>query len=379
MASYGQRRPSTLRLIVGVIIALVSVVTYLSRSTRNELTGKVQQVSLSTQDEVALGLQALPSLSRQYGGAANTPQARYVEEVGRRVVAQSAAAKSGYPFRFTLLSDRRTLNAFALPGGPVFITEALLSKLTDEAQLAGVLGHEIGHVVARHGAQQLAKAELTQGLVIATGVATDDSRKAQLAAVVGSLVTMKYGRDDELESDALGVRFMSEAGYDPTAMLDVMKVLQKASAGRAPAEFFSTHPSPENRLERLEQLIAARPHGGERGEDRWRARVLGARDEPEAAAQPPVVERPGTPAGLPPEAALTLELIDEGGPFPFDRDGIVFENREGLLPRKPRGYYREYTVKTPGERTRGARRIIAGENGERYYTGDHYETFTRLR
>lgn len=378
------RPRSSARLVFGLLIALVSVATYLSRSSRNELTGTVQQVSLSKENEIALGLQSLPTLARQYGGAASSPQARYVEEVGRRLVSQSSASKAGYAFRFTLLNDRRTINAFALPGGPVFITEALLSKLTDEAQLAGVLGHEIGHVVARHGAQHLAKAELTQGLVIATGVATDDARNARLAAAIGQVVTMKYGRDDELESDALGVRFMAEAGYDPAAMLDVLKVLERASAGRAPAEFFSTHPSPERRLERIDALVREQRARGERGEARWRARMLGSSADSAADEAPPPLPHSQPADGtertpVPPEALLTLELIDSGGPFPWDRDGVVFENREGRLPEKPRGYYREYTVKTPGERSRGARRIIAGQNGERYYTGDHYQSFQPVR
>jgi ribonuclease T1 len=84
-------------------------------------------------------------------------------------------------------------------------------------------------------------------------------------------------------------------------------------------------------------------------------------------------------AALPPEARTTLKLIRAGGPFPFERDGIVFGNRERLLPQRARGYYREYTVKTPGERTRGARRIVAGEGGELYYTDDHYASFRRIR
>jgi ribonuclease T1 len=81
---------------------------------------------------------------------------------------------------------------------------------------------------------------------------------------------------------------------------------------------------------------------------------------------------------LPPEARQTLELIKADGPFPYARDGVVFGNREGELPKQPRGYYREYTVKTPGARDRGARRIIAGRGGERYYTEDHYRTFRRI-
>ncbi|OYN89656.1 ribonuclease [Parenemella sanctibonifatiensis] len=84
-------------------------------------------------------------------------------------------------------------------------------------------------------------------------------------------------------------------------------------------------------------------------------------------------------ADLPPEAAETMELIESDGPFPYDRDGITFQNREGLLPDQPRGYYREYTVPTPGERDRGARRIVAGEQGEYYWTADHYESFERIR
>jgi ribonuclease T1 len=82
---------------------------------------------------------------------------------------------------------------------------------------------------------------------------------------------------------------------------------------------------------------------------------------------------------LPPEASETLSRIDAGGPHPYSRDGAVFHNREGLLPKRPRGYYREYTVRTPGARNRGARRIVAGRGGERYYTHDHYRTFTRIR
>ncbi len=91
---------------------------------------------------------------------------------------------------------------------------------------------------------------------------------------------------------------------------------------------------------------------------------------------PSPTQRSAPSSSLPPEALTTLRLIDQGGPFPFERDGVVFENREGQLPRKPRGYYHEYTVVTPGEHSRGTRRIIAGDQGERYYSDDHYQSFT---
>jgi len=142
-----------------------------------------------------------------------------------------------------------------LPGGQIFISTGLYNLLQTEGQLAGVLGHEIGHVIARHSSQRLAKNKLTQGLTGAVAVATGDASATQVAAVVGELINMSYGRDDELESDALGVRFMSEAGYDPRAMIEVMKILAKASGGARQPEFFSTHPNPENRIEKIQETI----------------------------------------------------------------------------------------------------------------------------
>ncbi len=266
-------RSRKFRIIIAIVIAAVSFISYFATSTTNEVTGQVQQVSLSPDEEVQLGLAAVPSLTSEYGGKSNPALTRYVESVGKRVIALSSAAKSRYPFQFVVLADQDTINAFALPGGPVFITEALLSKLGDEAQLAGVLGHEIGHVLARHGAQQLAKAELTQGLVLATGVAADDQRQMALARAVGSLVIMKYGRNDELQSDALGVQLMAEAGYEPRAMLDVLKVLKASAGGGRQPEFFSTHPNPENRIGELESIIANVPQGGERNVEAFQRAV----------------------------------------------------------------------------------------------------------
>lgn len=369
-----------LRLAIGLIIAVVSLVSYFGRSSTNEVTGEVQQVSMTPREEVQLGLAAVPSLTQQYGGAADSALSAYVESIGNRVVARSVARDSKYQFKFVVLNDTRTINAFALPGGPVFVTRALLSRLGDEAQLAGVLGHEIGHVLARHGAQKLAKAELTQGLVTATGVATEDRRQAQLAAAAAQLVVMKYGREDELESDALGVRLMAEAGYDAAAMVDVLEVLKASAGGARQPEFFSTHPNPENRIGEIQIAIAKAGKGGERNVEAFE-RAVRSRGGDTAPPPAPAVDDAPRAKGptLPAEALQTLSLIDEGGPFPYPRDGVEFQNREGLLPRKPAGYYREYTVKTPGERTRGARRIVTGANGERYYTDDHYESFTRVK
>ncbi len=250
------------RLLVGLIMAGFALFSYFRSSVYNPITGEKQHVSISEEQEIALGLQAAPEMAQQYGGLHPDEQAQaMVDRVGESLVRNSAAAQTTYPFEFHLLADPQTVNAFALPGGPVFITAALYSRLQTEAQLAGVLGHEIGHVVARHGAQRIAQQELTQGLSGAVVMATYDpnnpgsQRTAMIAMMIGNLINMKYGREDELQSDRLGVRFMAEAGYDPRALIGVMKILEEASGGARQPEFFSTHPNPENRIARIEEAI----------------------------------------------------------------------------------------------------------------------------
>jgi predicted Zn-dependent protease len=233
--------------------------TSFGSTSLNPLTGEKQRVALKPEEEIALGVKSAPQMAAQMGGiSANAESRSRVERVGARLVSRSIAAQSPYRFSFHVLADPRTVNAFALPGGPIFITEGLLGRLRGEDELAGVLGHEIGHVIGRHSSEQLAKQQLTQGLVGAAVLGTGDYTAAQVGQLVGGLINMRYGRDDELESDALGIRIMAEAGYDPRAMLGVMRTLAKASGGSRQPEFFSTHPHPENREARIREEIAKR-------------------------------------------------------------------------------------------------------------------------
>lgn len=204
------------RLFAAVIVAIVAIVGYYASKQVNPVTGEKQAIALSPEQEVALGLKSAPEMAQQFGGEDPDPAAQqFVRQVVERVHSRSRAAQTPYEFHYTLLADPDTVNAFALPGGPVFITRGLYKRLQNEAQLAGVLGHETGHVVGRHASEQMAKSRLAQGLVGAAGVAASDSGHGQEAVQIGALVAqmaqLRYGRQDELQADTLGVDFMSEA------------------------------------------------------------------------------------------------------------------------------------------------------------------------
>ncbi len=251
------------RILVALVVAAFALISYFNSREVNPYTGETQYIGISKEQEVAMGLQSAPQMEQEYGGPHPDQEAQDgLDEICQELIKNSVAAETGYPFECTLLADPETINAFALPGGPVFITAALYNRLETDGQLAGVMGHEIGHVVARHSAQRIAKQQLTQGLTGAVVIAAYDpnnpgsARTVQMAALIGGLVNMRYGREDELESDRLGVRFLADAGYDPRAMIKVMEILAEAGGGGGQPEFFSTHPNPENRISEIEAAIA---------------------------------------------------------------------------------------------------------------------------
>lgn len=258
----GRGGSPAIRLILAAIVAIISVVTYLSSRVENPVTGETQHINITTEQEIALGLQAAPQMAQEYGGLEpNEEMQALVDEIGNNLVASSAASRSPYEFEFHLLDDDQTVNAFALPGGQIFITNALLERLQTEGQLAGVLGHEIGHVIGRHSAEHIAKAQLTEGLTGAAVLASYDPdnpssmRTAQVAMMIGQLVNLRFTREDELESDFFGVCIINDAGYDPSELIEVMNILEEAGGGQRMPEFFSTHPDPGNRRAEIENAI----------------------------------------------------------------------------------------------------------------------------
>ena len=268
-----------IRLLIAGAIVLFSLVGYLTKAERNQITGELQRVGgMTVDEEIQLGMQSVNEMAyRHRGPSEDLRKTAIVQRMGQRLVASLQAhlekqnKRLPYRFYFHLLADKQTVNAFALPGGQVFITEALFDKFgrpvngqvdrvspegqfAMQGQLAGVLGHEIGHVIERHGAQRMAKSRLLSGMVGAAGVAGGDMSSAQVASMVGNLITVKYGRNDEYESDKWGVLLMVMSGYNPDHMLEVMDILEASSGGGGQPEFLSTHPLPKNRKQHIESI-----------------------------------------------------------------------------------------------------------------------------
>jgi predicted Zn-dependent protease len=253
----GFKIPPTL--IIAAVMAAFTLLKYCSSATTNPLTGETQYINVSPEQEIAMGLESRGPMSQEFGGVVQGTEAdALVKKIGRELVEGTIAKQSPYKYEFHLLADNKTINAFALPGGQVFITVALLSRLENEDQLAGVLGHEIGHVIARHSAQRISQMELAQGLTGAVSMATyspGNPNSGYIAQTVANMIGLKYGRDQELQSDDLGVRLMLETGRDPMQLLGVMEILKQASGGKQGPEYQSSHPDPENRKEKILESI----------------------------------------------------------------------------------------------------------------------------
>ncbi|MGE0824942.1 MAG: M48 family metalloprotease [Candidatus Binatia bacterium] len=244
------------RLLIGLILALFSLLSYYGSSSINSGTSEAQRFNLSIEDEVAFGVQAAPQVAEQFGGLSKDRDATaLVKKTGDNIVTQSSARKSPYQFAFHLLADPQTVNVFALPGGQIFITEGLFRLLRTPAELAGILGHAVGHVIGRHSAKRVTQQKLTLGLAD-TAVATDPfQEKTQVAHLVARLVVMRFDRKDELEADSVGARLMAEAGYDPRTLMGLIEVLNRASVSGRRSDFFRSHPNPENRAARFQDEL----------------------------------------------------------------------------------------------------------------------------
>ncbi|AYA37778.1 peptidase M48 [Hymenobacter oligotrophus] len=227
----------------------------LNGCSTNPVSGKREVSLVSEGQEVALGKEADPQIVAQYGLYENAELQRFVQERGKQMAAVSHRPNLPYEFKVV---DSPVLNAFAIPGGYVYLTRGIMAHFNNEAQFAGVLGHEIGHVTARHSAQQQTKATLAQvGLLGAMIASPRFGQYAEQAQQGLGLLFLKFGRDDEREADQLGVEYSTKIGYDAHQMAGFFQTLQREQAksgGEALPDFLSTHPNPGDRFVTVNQL-----------------------------------------------------------------------------------------------------------------------------
>ena len=222
----------------------------------NPATGQRQFMLISEAEEIEMGREADGPITESMGLYESEALQAIVTNLGSEMA--SSSERPALPWSFKLMDDPM-VNAFALPGGFIFITRGIMAALNSEAELAGVIGHEIGHVTARHSASQMSSQQLQQiGLGVGTILSDDLASVAGVLSVGLGLLNMSYSRGDESQSDRLGVRYMSRAGYDPNALVGVFQTLALAGGGGGSVpEWASTHPDPVNREEDIREIIAA--------------------------------------------------------------------------------------------------------------------------
>ncbi|MDP2957692.1 MAG: M48 family metalloprotease [Longimicrobiales bacterium] len=226
----------------------------------NPATGRNQLMLVSEDQAVAMGRQADTAIIATIGLYEDAAWQSYIQQFGERLAATSE--RPNLPWTFRVVDDP-AVNAFAVPGGFVYVTRGLLAHLTSEAELASVVGHEIGHITARHSSAEMSKQQLFGvGLAIGSIASSTVAKYAGAANQALGVLYLKYSRDNESEADELGLRYLQRANYDPRQMSEVFVMLERASAaeggGRLP-EWLATHPSPGNRIAAITEQIAALP------------------------------------------------------------------------------------------------------------------------
>jgi len=224
----------------------------------NPATGRREFSLVSEGQEISMGQDAAKQVKATMPAYPDAQLQAYVSGIGMKIA--KASERPNLPWSFTVLDDS-TVNAFALPGGPIFITRGILAYMTSEAELASVLGHEIGHVTARHSASQVTKQEIAQvGLGVATVLSPTAAAVGQAAGAGLQLLFLKYSRDDERQADQLGFRYMHAQGYDPRQMAEMFRTLERYTAqagGGGTPSWMQTHPDPGDRVKVAEQRVAA--------------------------------------------------------------------------------------------------------------------------
>jgi len=238
---------------VTVYVAIFSVYFHTSCAI-NPATGKRELSFLSYEKEIRLGVEADKGIIEQYGLYGDSEVREYVNQLGQKIV--KVSHRSDLTFHFRIL-DSSVINAFALPGGFVYITRGILAYMNSEAELAGIIGHEIGHITARHSAKQYTRAQLAQvGLGLGMVFSEQFRRFSDVAELGTGLLFLRFSRDQERQSDQLGVEYATKVGYDAANLshfFGTLNRLQELSGQELPG-WFSTHPNPEGREEKTLEM-----------------------------------------------------------------------------------------------------------------------------
>ncbi len=241
------------------ICLMLALIFGLSACATVPYTGRTQFVLMNPQQELSLGQQAAEQVRREYRVSTTPRYTSQVQRVGQRIA--QAANQPDFQWSFTTIEDR-SLNAFALPGGKVFVNTGMVDFANSDAELATVIAHEVAHVIARHGAERMSRVLLAQvggeALAGAFNIQTPGGRQAfdaayGLATNVG--VILPHSRAQELEADRIGLILMAKAGYNPSAAIDFWSRMMRAKDGPSPPPFLSTHPADDTRLREIRGLI----------------------------------------------------------------------------------------------------------------------------
>jgi predicted Zn-dependent protease len=244
------------RIYLAAIILLLAGLSLLSGCAVNKATGERQFNLYSRSQEIEMGREADEQITASMGMYEDTELQDYVSRLGQQLAASSE--RPDLPWTFRVLDDP-VVNAFALPGGFIYVTRGILVHFNSEAELAGVLGHEIGHVTGKHSVNRLSKQQLAQlGIGVGVIIEPDLKEYGQIASAGLQLLFLKFSRDDERQADILGLRYMRRVDYDPSDMVGVMSMLDRvteARGGRGVPEWLATHPDPGNRQEYIRAAI----------------------------------------------------------------------------------------------------------------------------
>lgn len=252
------------RLLIGLVLALIALgYTYFSGEEQDvPVTGRAQRVAMSDEQQQQLGAQVYDETLAQEQASLVTrgPQYEQVQRVAQRIAEIGAADKPEFEWEFSLL-ERDEANAYCLPGGKIVVFTGLLDVARTDDELAAVIGHEVAHAVAEHGAERIFREQLTsRAVAAASGAFADDpARYQQVALMLGAGAqlgaTLPWSRAQESEADHIGVIYMARAGYDPAAAISFWQRMQQATGGARQSEYLSTHPSSATRVRQIRELL----------------------------------------------------------------------------------------------------------------------------